>query len=127
MSIEYTIDIQLTELGFPDLGETPETTGGQTDSSSGTELKKSPGSCTSAALSPARKRKTPTANQKDVDQKTAEAEPESSASSLKAVDVDDEDDKEDSEDSDVSLVGDEEEDDYEAEEIGEGEFDGMAH
>lgn len=132
MSIEYTIDIQLTELGFPDLVETPETTGGQAHSSPACAQKKLPASRASSALSPARKRKTQTANQKaveanDVDRKTAATEPESSVLSLKKIEGDDEDDKDDSEDSDVSLVGDEEEDDYEAGEIGEGEFDGMAY
>lgn len=129
MSIEYTIDIQLTELGFPDLAETPQTTGGQAHSRRATPQKKLPASRASSALSPARKRKTQTANQKaveanDIDQKTAATEPHSSVSSLKTVKGDD---KDDSEDSDVSLVGDEEEDDYEAEELDEGEFDGMAY
>lgn len=131
MSIEYTIDIQLTELGFPDLVETPETGGGQAHSSPAAVKKKLPASRASSTLSNARKRKMQTANQNpveanDVDQKTATTEPQSSVSSLKTVTRDNEDDNDDSEDSDVSMVGDEEEDDYEEEAIDEEEFDGMA-
>lgn len=130
MSIEYTIDIQLTELGFPDLAETPETTGGQAHSRPAPTEKKLPASRASSTLSNARKRKAQTANQEAVeanDQMTAATEPQSSASSLKTVTGDNENDNDDSEDSDVSVVGDEEEDDYEAEAIDEGEFDGMAY
>lgn len=132
MSIEYTIDIQLTELGFPDLVETPETAGGQAHSRPATAKKKLPASRAPGTLSNARKRKTQTANQEaveanDVDQKTAATEPHSSASTLKTVTGDNEDDNDDSEDSDVSMVGDEEEDDYEEEAIDEGEFDGTAY
>lgn len=132
MSIEYTIDIQLTELGFPDLGETPETAGGEAHDRPATAKKKLPASHASSTLSNACKRKTQTANQKavkanDVDQKAAATEPQSSVSSLKTLTGDNENDNDDSEDSDVSMVGDEEEDEYEEEAIDEGEFDGMAY
>lgn len=133
MSIEYTIDIQLTELGFPDLVETPETAGGQAEGRPTTAKKKLPASRTSSTLSNARKRNTSTADQraveaKDVEQQTANTEPQGSVSSVKTVTGgDDEEEEDDSEDSDVSMVGDEEEDDYEEEVVGEEEFDGMAY
>lgn len=132
MSIEYTIDIQLTELGFPDLVETPGTAGGPAEGRPTTRNKKLPAGRTSGTLSHARRRNTSTANQsaveaKDVEQQTANAEPQSSVSSVKTVTGrDDEEEEEGSEDSDVSMVGDEEEDDYEEEVVDEEEFDGMA-
>lgn len=132
MSIEYTIDIQLTELGFPDLVETPETAGGPAEGRPTTAKKKLPASRTSSTLSNARKRNTSTASQraveaKDVEQQTANTEPQSSVSSVKTVTGGDDAEDDDSEDSDVSVVGDEEEDDYEEEVVGEEEFDGMAY
>lgn len=128
MSIEYTIDIQLTELGFPDLAETRETTSGEAEGLPPTAEKTLPDSCPSSVLSSSRKRNTATANQravkaKDIDKQTANAEPQSSVTSTKTVSGGKED--EDSEDSDVSMVGDEEEDEYEEEAVDEEELDGM--
>lgn len=145
MSIEYTIDIQLTELGFPDLVQTRESSGREGGRRSSSSDKKLSVSRPPGTVSTTQKRSSLSRAQKAVDAKgvaeqTANPEIRSPAQSRRhrVKTVTEGDDgaaarlggteeqpalEDDSDDSDVSVACDDEEDDYEEEE----ELDGTTH
>lgn len=145
MSIEYTIDIQLTELGFPDLVQPRESSGreaGRPSSSSDKKLSVSrpPGTVSNTQKRSPLSRAQRAVDAKDVTEQTANPESRSPAQSRRhRVKTVTEGDggaaarrcgteaqpalEDDSDDSDVSMACDEEEDDYEEEE----ELDGTTH
>lgn len=145
MSVEYTIDIQLTELLFPDLVQPRESSGREGGRRSSSSDKKLSVSRSPGTLSNTQKRSSLSRAQKAVDAKgvaeqTANPEIQSPAQSRRhrVITATEGDDgaaarrggteeqpalEDDSDDSDVSVACDDEEDDYEEEE----ELDGTTH
>lgn len=116
MSIEYTIDIQLTEMGFPDILTQQQSSAGGTSShsptslSSGTRKSKRLSNAESEGSEPIKTstKVTPTESQQDAETTAAASEDES-------------------DDSEVSDIFDEEEDDEEEGEGEEEEEEGASH